>query len=580
MLGEGTHGLGHDAVAVGGIGSLIGVELHLPGGEGAVLAEPRDDVEADGVAHTVGDEGLLTGAVHPDTAAVDLRGAPGAQGFIEGVLLVAEAAADIGLHHPDIAPRAAQRLSHHTADDMGDLGRGYHRDTAVLLVGEAAVVFDVAMLHRGRLIPALHLNEARLLNGGLIVARLHIGVLEDVVGVGLVEPGSVRLHGLLHIQHEGQLLVFHLQRPDALHGGHLVFCNDHRHVVAVVADVPVQQVAVRHVLMAGVHGPGVARRGERVLRHVETGQYLHHAGDLLRRRGVHRLDEAVGNGGVLDADIQRITGITIVLIAVGAGFAVVASQDAAVNSRVKDAICNFQFDTAETLRGDVKLFPAGDNSLRTEIIRTGRLYQAGQYTQALMYLDDLRETYTDAGLAAYSGVLDTIEAKSLPQIYAAAAEAYSAQDYQTALADYTVLAARNYSDSDKRLFLTNAHLCDSLGQLALAAGMTNAQAAQKLMELIGFSDTNQVIMRDDSYAQAFLTGSWSSDAGELTVADDGTVTCSLPGLSGKECSLRDGAIYAGTGEDAVAFYRFSVLSDRMMIADAVGDGRAYTMFRQ
>ena len=257
-----------------------------------------------------------------------------------------------------------------------------------------------------------------------------------------------------------------------------------------------------------------------------------------------------------------LIGITIVLIAVGAGFAVVASQDAAVNSRVKDAICNFQFDTAETLRGDVKLFPAGDNSLRTEIIRTGRLYQAGQYTQALMYLDDLRETYTDAGLAAYSGVLDTIEAKSLPQIYAAAAEAYSAQDYQTALADYTVLAARNYSDSDKRLFLTNA------------------QAAQKLMELIGFSDTNQVIMCDDSYAQAFLTGSWSSDAGELTVADDGTVTCSLPGLSGKECTLRDNAIYAGTGEDAVAFYRFSVLSDRMMIADAVGDGRAYTMFRQ
>ena len=257
-----------------------------------------------------------------------------------------------------------------------------------------------------------------------------------------------------------------------------------------------------------------------------------------------------------------LIGITIVLIAVGAGFAVVASQDAAVNSRVKDAICNFQFDTAETLRRDVKLFPAGDNDLRTEIIRTGRLYQAGQYTQALMYLDDLRETYTDAGLAAYSGVLDTIEAKSLPQIYAAAAEAYSAQDYQTALADYTVLAARKYSDSDKRLFLTNA------------------QAAQKLMELIGFSDTNQVIMRDDSYAQAFLTGSWSSDAGELTVADDGTVTCSLPGLSGKECTLRDNAIYAGTDEDAVAFYRFSVLSDRMMIADAVGDGRAYTMFRQ
>ena len=81
-----------------------------------------------------------------------------------------------------------------------------------------------------------------------------------------------------------------------------------------------------------------------------------------------------------------LIGITIVLIAVGAGFAVVASQDAAVNSRVKDAICNFQFDTAETLRGAVKLFPAGDNSLRTEIIRTGRLYQAGQYTYFFFYV--------------------------------------------------------------------------------------------------------------------------------------------------------------------------------------------------
>ena len=149
-----------------------------------------------------------------------------------------------------------------------------------------------------------------------------------------------------------------------------------------------------------------------------------------------------------------------------------------------------------------------------------------------------------------------------------------------ALTSFPSPSRRKYSDSDKHLFLTNAHLCDSLGQLALTSGMTNAQAAQKLMELIGFSDANQVIMCDDSYAQAFLTGSWSSDAGELTVADDGTVMCTLPGLSGKECTLRDGAICAGADDDAVAFSRFSVLSDRMMIADAVGDGHAYTMFRQ
>ena len=272
-------------------------------------------------------------------------------------------------------------------------------------------------------------------------------------------------------------------------------------------------------------------------------------------------------------------GIIIVLIAVGAGFAVVASQDAAVNRSVKDAICNFQFDTAETRRHDVKLFPAGDNDLRTEIIRTGRLYQAGQYTQTLMYIDDLHENYADSELVVYSGVLDAMEAKSLPQIYAAAANDYSAQNYQTALAEYTVLAERNYSDSAKRLFLTNAHLCESLQQLALASDMTNAQAAQKLLDLVGFSDTNQLLMSNGSYAQVFLTGSWSSDAGELTVSDAG-VTCSLPGLGEKDCTIRGNAIYDGADEGAAAFYRFSVLSSRMMIADAVGDGRAYTMFRQ
>lgn len=272
-------------------------------------------------------------------------------------------------------------------------------------------------------------------------------------------------------------------------------------------------------------------------------------------------------------------GIIIVLIAVGAGFAVVASQDASVNRSVKDAICNFQFDTAETRRHDVKLFPAGDNDLRTEIIRTGRLYQAGQYTQTLMYIDDLHENYADSELVVYSGVLDAMEAKSLPQIYAAAANDYSAQDYQTALAEYTVLAERNYSDSAKRLFLTNAHLCESLQQLALASDMTNAQAAQKLLDLIGFSDTNQLLMSNGSYAQVFLTGSWSSNAGELTVSDAG-VTCSLPGLGEKDCTIRGNAIYDSADEGAAAFYRFSVLNSRMMIADAVGDGRAYTMFRQ
>ena len=95
-----------------------------------------------------------------------------------------------------------------------------------------------------------------------------------------------------------------------------------------------------------------------------------------------------------------LIGITIVLIAVGgAGFAVVASQDAAVNSRVKDAICKTASLTPpRPCAATSSSFPPGTIDLRTEIIRTGRLYQAGQYTQALMYLDDsgARPTPTQA----------------------------------------------------------------------------------------------------------------------------------------------------------------------------------------
>ena len=313
-LGEGAHGLGHDGVAVGGVSALVGEALYLSRGNGAVLVQPGDDVEADGVAHAVRDERLLPGTVDTDAAAAHLRGAPGAQGLIQGVLFVAEAAADVGLDDLNVRPGTAQGLAHDAADDMGDLGGRHHDDTAVFLIGEAAVVLDVAVLHGRRVVPALHLDESWLLNGSLIVALADIGVLEDVVGISLMELGRAGLHGLLHVQHEGKLIILHLQGADALHGGHLILGDDHGDIIAVVAHMAVQQVAVGHVLMAGIHGPGVARRGEAVLRHVEAGQYLHHALDRLSRGRVNGLDVAVGDSGVLDAGIQRARRHTVLVV--------------------------------------------------------------------------------------------------------------------------------------------------------------------------------------------------------------------------------------------------------------------------
>ncbi len=101
------------------------------------------------------------------------------------------------------------------------------------------MVFDMAMLNRGGIVPTLHFNKPRLLPGGLIVTLADIGMSQDIVGILLMDLGRPILHGLLHIQHKRKLFVRYLQRPNGLGRSHLVFRDDHRHLIAVVADMAV-----------------------------------------------------------------------------------------------------------------------------------------------------------------------------------------------------------------------------------------------------------------------------------------------------------------------------------------------------
>ncbi len=93
MLAERAQRLCHDRVVRR---ALVGEAFDLLGGDGVVFAQPRDDMRADGVADTVGDESLAR-AVELDTAAAHLRAAPGARQLILARPLVAEAAADVRL---------------------------------------------------------------------------------------------------------------------------------------------------------------------------------------------------------------------------------------------------------------------------------------------------------------------------------------------------------------------------------------------------------------------------------------------------------------------------------------------------
>ena len=163
-----------------------------------------------GVADAVAGEGLLPAALDFHRPAAELGRQPGAERLIERVLLVAEAAAYVGLYDAHLAPGYAQRLADDAPHDVRYLRRGDHHHAAVLHIGPAVVVLYMAVLDGGRVVPALDLDEPRLLDGLGVIARADAAVAEDVVLKALVQLRRALAHRLLHVEDEGQLLILHL----------------------------------------------------------------------------------------------------------------------------------------------------------------------------------------------------------------------------------------------------------------------------------------------------------------------------------------------------------------------------------
>ena len=329
-LRERAHRLGDDGVTVRGVSALVGEALDLAGDEGAVRPQPRDHVEADGMAHAVGHEGVLAGDVDLDETTAELHGKPRGERLIQRVLLIAEAAADVGLDDADPAPVDAEGLTDGAADDVRDLRGGNDDDLAGLLIGVGNVVFDVAVLHGRGVVPLVDADQPFLLDRLGVVAHAAGGVLQNVVGIFLVELRCAVLHGLLHVEDEGKRLIFDLDQRGSLRCGDLVLRDNSHNVIAVVADVAVEQTAVCNVLMRLLDRPRVARRGEFNIGDVKAGEDLDDAGDFLGFRDVNGLDIAVRNGradhagdeGAAVAQVVRVFGSAGSLVErVDAGYA-------------------------------------------------------------------------------------------------------------------------------------------------------------------------------------------------------------------------------------------------------------------
>ena len=130
------------------------------------------DMVADSMAHAVACKGFLAAHVQLNKPSPEHRGKICAQRFIQSVLLIAEAAAYIGLNYAHAAPVPPQCLAHYAADYVRYLRGTYNVYFARLLIGVAYMVFYVAMLHGGRIVPFVHHYKPGFLYGFFIIAVL------------------------------------------------------------------------------------------------------------------------------------------------------------------------------------------------------------------------------------------------------------------------------------------------------------------------------------------------------------------------------------------------------------------------
>ena len=246
-----------------------------------------------------GGKKLLPRGLQPHAAAPQLIAEPGVQRLVEHVLLVAEAAADIGLDHPHLAPGQAQSLADDPAHDVRDLGGADHAKLAPLHPGKGHGGFDMAMLHGLRAVAAAQIMQVCGVMQAFPVPGLVAVLLEQVGGANFLMQGhSRRGQGGLGVGVHGQLLIIHPNQAQGPLGGHLVHRHHHGHVVPHIAHMGVEQAAVPHILVIDLRGPGVTRGGEAVLRHVKAGEYPLHPGQGRRLGDIHGAHQAVAHGAV------------------------------------------------------------------------------------------------------------------------------------------------------------------------------------------------------------------------------------------------------------------------------------------
>ena len=274
-----------------------------------------------------------------------------------------------------------------------------------------------------------------------------------------------------------------------------------------------------------------------------------------------------------------IAAVAAILVIAGVLLWYFITTDRETNNEVKEAINDMHFAEAETRMQSVHIFQPHDLELRKSLIAAGYEAEERSNVALLQRITAIRESYDASELAPFRGVIDQLEAKAEPDLYISLCTDYDAGNYKDVVEGFETLSSRGYERSKDYLFLTRAHLSGDLKTLAEAAGMTESEAEQKLLRLIGFADASKVIFLNDSYAAPYLEGFWESVQGSLIVKGK-SATCNVPGITpDQKCEFRKGAIYLADGSDTPV-YTLEVFNANTLILDRVEDGVSCTLRKQ
>ena len=130
----------------------------------------------------------------------------------------------------------------------------------------------MAVLDCGSVVPAFDPNEAGFLDRLGIVAGAYAAVAKDIARETFVELRRALAHCLLRVKNKGQVLIFDFYLAQGLHGAELIPRDYNSNVVSPETDVVREQQPVRHVLVLGFRGPGMAGGREIVFGDVKAGE--------------------------------------------------------------------------------------------------------------------------------------------------------------------------------------------------------------------------------------------------------------------------------------------------------------------